>query len=115
MVWAPRGGHDLLREPGDQRLAIGDRGFAEAQVPANLRPVILDRPTVPGILRPGVSRHPDLLGDMVHDGEGDILRRPWKSPGVLEELEEHGKTQARGPMLVLDQWPFSRENRPMFD
>ena len=56
MVWAPRGGHDLLREPSDQRLAIGDRGFAEAQVPANLRPVILDSPTVPGILRPGVSR-----------------------------------------------------------
>ena len=52
---------------------------------------------------------------MVHDGEGDILRRPWKSPGVLEELEEHGKIQPRGPMLVLDQRPFFRENRPMFD
>jgi hypothetical protein len=115
MVWAPRGGCDLLREPCDQRLAIGDRGFAEAQVLANLRPVILDSPTVPGILRPCISRHADLLGDMVHDGEGDILRRPWESPGVLEELEEHGKSQARGSMLVLDQRPFSRENRPVFD
>jgi hypothetical protein len=52
---------------------------------------------------------------MVHDGEGDILRCPWERPGVLEELEEHGKSQACGPMLVLDQWPFSRENRPVFD
>src|SRR5215471_17259502 len=78
MVWAPRGGHDLLREPGDQRLTIGDCGFAEAQVLANLRPMILDSPTVPGILRPCVSRDSDLLGDMVHDGEGDILWRPWE-------------------------------------
>jgi hypothetical protein len=52
---------------------------------------------------------------MVHDGEGDILWRPWESPGILEELAEHGKSQARGPMLVLDQRPFSRENRPVFD
>src|SRR5687768_9034787 len=107
MVWAPRGGHDLRREPGDQRLAIGNRGFAEAQVLANLRPVRLDSPTVPGILRPGVCRHADWLGHMVHDRQGYILRRPWKRPGVLEELEEHSKSQARGPMLVLDQRPFS--------
>jgi hypothetical protein len=56
-----------------------------------------------------------LLGDMVDYGEGDLLRRPWERPGVLEELEEHGKAQPRGPMLVLDQRPFSRENRPVFD
>jgi hypothetical protein len=115
MVWASRGGHDLLSEPRDQRLAIVDRGFAETQVLANLCPVVLDRPPVPGILCPEVSRHADLLGDMVHDGEGDILRRPWERPSVLEELEEHGKAQARGAMFVLDQRPFSRENRPVFD
>jgi hypothetical protein len=115
LVEASRGGHDLLSEPGDQHLTIGDRGFAEAQVLANLRPVILDRPPVPGILHPEVSRHADLLGDMVYDGEGDILRRPWERPSVLEELEEHGKAQARGAMFVLDQRPFSRENRPVFD
>jgi hypothetical protein len=114
LVEASCDGHDLLSEPGDQRLTIGDRGFAEAQVLANLRPVILDRPAVPGILRPEVRRHADLLGDMVHDGEGDILRCSWECAGVLEELEDHGKSQARGPMLVLDQRPFSRENRPVF-
>ena len=109
MVWAPRGGHYLLREPSDQRLAIGDRGFAEAQVLADLRPVILDSPTVPDILRPGVSWHADLLGDMVHNGgRGTSWRCPWESSSILEELQEHGKAQARGPMFVLDQRPFSR-------
>ena len=51
----------------------------------------------------------------VDSQKADILRRPWERPSVLEELAEHGKAQARGAMFVLDQQPFSRENRPVFD
>src|SRR3989442_2451028 len=84
MVWAPCGGQDLRTEPGDQRLAIGNCGFAEAQVLPNLRPVILDGPTIPVILRPHVCGHADLLGEMVDHGQGHVLRRPWERPGILE-------------------------------
>src|SRR5215471_8211625 len=86
MIWAPCGGQELRTEPGDQRLTIGDGGFAEAQVLPNLRAVPFDSPTVPIILRPGVRGHANLLGEMVYHGEGDILRRPWERPGVLKEL-----------------------------
>src|SRR5262249_2517454 len=90
MLWAPCGGQDLRTEPGDQRFTIGDGGFAEAQVLPNLRMVPFDGPTVLIILRPGVRGHANLLGEMVHDGEGDILRCLWESPNVLEELQQHG-------------------------
>src|SRR3989454_1072383 len=114
MIGAPRGGQNRLTEPGAQRRAIGDRGCAEAHVLAHRRPMRLDGPTVPGILRPRVSRTPDLLGAMGHHRAGHILRRPRESPGVLEELAAPGQPQARGPMLGLDQRPFSRANRPVF-
>jgi hypothetical protein len=114
MVGASRGGHYVGTEPGDQRFAIGDRGFTEAAVLPNLRPVILDGPPVPGILRPHVSGHADLLGEMVDHGQGHVLRRPWESPGILETFQQHGKAQARGAMLMLDQRPFSRNNGPVF-
>src|SRR2546430_14838508 len=105
MLWAPCGGQDLRTEPCDQRLAIGDCGFAEAQMLPNLRSVTLDGPTVPVILRPRVRGHADLLSEMVHHDEGHILRRTREIPGVLEELEQHDKTQARRTLLGLDERP----------
>src|SRR5439155_22026086 len=114
MGGAPRGGHALRREPRDQRGASGARGVAAAQVLAQLRPVIRDSPTVPGILRPGVRRHAAVWGDMVHAGKRDIRRRPWERPGGLAEHAEHGTSPARSPMLGLDQRPCPREHRPMF-
>src|SRR5215472_8082636 len=101
MLWAPRGGEDLRTEPGDQRLTIGDGGFAEAQVLPNLRAVPLDGPTVPIILRPGVRGHADLLSEIVHHGEGHLLRCTREIPRVLEELEQHSKPQARRALLGL--------------
>lgn len=114
MIWTPRGGEALCTEPGDQRLAIGDGGFAEAQVLPNLRTVPLDGPTVPIILRPGVRGHANLLGEMVHDGEGDILRCLWERPSVLEELQQHGQPQTRCVLLRLDERPILREDGPVF-
>ena len=115
MVGASRGGHHVRTEPGGQRVAIGDRGFTEAAVLPNLRPVILDGPPVPGILRPHVSRHANLPGEMVDRRQGHVLRRPWERPGILKEFQQDGTAQARGTTLGLDQWPFSRDNRPVFD
>jgi hypothetical protein len=51
---------------------------------------------------------------MVDHRQGHVLWRPWESPGILEELQQDGKAQACDPMLVLDQWPFSRGNSLVF-
>jgi hypothetical protein len=66
--------------------------------------------TVPVILRPRVSGNADLLGEIVHHGEGYILRRTREIPGVLEELEQHGKPQARRALLGLDEQPVLRDD-----
>lgn len=66
------------------------------------------------IQRPRVSGNADLLSEMVHHGEGHLLRRTREIPSILEELEQHGKPQARRAMLVLDQRPFSRDDCPVF-
>ena len=113
MIRAPCGRQALRTEPGDQRLTSGDGGFAEAHVLPNLRAVPLDGPTVPIILRPGVRGHANLLGEMVHHGEGDILRRLWESASVLEELQQHGHPQARCVLRRLDERPSLREDGPV--
>ena len=108
MIWAARGGQELRTEPGDQCRAIGDGGFAEAHVLPNLRAVPLDGPTVPVILRPGGRGHADLLSEMVHHGEGHLLRCTRELPRVLEELAQHRNHQARRALLGLDARPVLR-------
>src|SRR5207248_3581970 len=65
------------------------------------------------ILRPCVRWNADLLGEMVHYGEGHILRCTRESPGVLEEFQQHGKPQARRASLALEQPPVLRDDRPL--
>ena len=76
MVWAPRRGQDLRTEPGDQRLAIGDCGFAKAQVLPNLRSVTLDGKTYTGDTVSGCRVQRSALPDSKRAG---LISPPTKA------------------------------------
>ena len=83
------GGKDVSPQPFDQLLGIGDRHAPEPEGGADLFAVPLAAAARQVVLRERVRRDPELVGEVIPDGGGDLL------PVAGEPTLRPGRTSAR--------------------
>lgn len=103
---------DVLGQPGRQLLRVCDTALTEAQVPADLRTVVLHRPTAPLIRVQLGRRYLYLPGDELHHLTRQLEPTPGKPAVLRVELQQHSEAQPRRTtltrnerLLVLQQSP----------
>src|SRR5437899_8548260 len=87
-------------EPGRDGVAISSRCFAEPQLLSDLSAMQLDRVAFPVVLLEQGRIQFQLVGNVVHDGSGNLIFCTGKAPFQLKALEQEGTAQARRTGLI---------------
>jgi len=111
-VRTPFKGERLAIQPTAERLGVVQRGFTKAERRTDLGTVVFDGPATPIVALPRDCCHADLARDGFDRGGRHVLRAAWKPALGLEQLEQHGKAQARGAGLVAEQRAVGGAQRP---
>jgi len=111
VVPALQGEHPAVESAG-QGPRVLLRSLAEAEGGADLGAVVLDGPPLPGVAVPRRRGHADLGGDGLDRGQRHVLGAAREAALGLEQLEQHGKAQARRAALVAEQRAVGRAQGP---
>jgi len=105
-------GKRLAGQPVGQGRRVLVRGLAETQRGTDLDAVVADRAAVPVVAPPRRRGHADLGRDGFHRCQRHVLGAARETALGLEQLEQHGKAQARGATLVAKQCAVGRAQCP---
>lgn len=99
---------DALGEPAGQLVRIRNAALTKAQVPADLRTVVLDRPTAPHIRVQLAGRYLHLPGDELHRLARQLETAPG-NPAVLRiELQLCPQRPCAGHSVLVGNWCVSK-------
>src|SRR5262249_56268175 len=100
-------------QPSNQGGGVLGTKVAEGAVRTNLGTLVALRTLAPLPLIVRVRRYTGLLGEIRNDGDSDVLPARWEAPLVLEDFQQHGKTEPGGAGLVPEQGALVRGERPV--
>jgi hypothetical protein len=106
---------DLRREPGGERLGVGDGADPKPGVGADLAAVVLDlaaREVIGADLR---RRYLDLSCEVLDRVVGKLETRAREAALPAHELHHRREPEPRRPRLVAQQLPFALVEREMLD
>ncbi len=105
----------MIAEPTNQRLAIGDGRFPEAEQLADLGTVRFARAITPVVLVSACRRRLQLAGQVIDHRLGYLAGGFRKSPLMLKKLKQHGKPESGRLAFAQCLLFFSRRQGPVLN
>src|SRR5512143_1502325 len=113
MVGLMVGGKDIPPQPFHQSLGIGNRHAPESEGGANLFAIPLAAAARQVVLREGIRLDPELAGEVIPGGGGDLLPVAGKPTLQLKELQRDGEAESTPVGSPGQQLPLFSGQRPV--